>query len=96
MDLELWENIGGNGVWNPKFNRGFNDWELGCIQNFLGLLNSEKANPQKRDNLVWKEANNGSFTVKDNFTHLERGNRPLVPIKLLWNSCVPTELSFFT
>ena len=28
MRSELWENIGGNGVWNPKFNRRFNDWEL--------------------------------------------------------------------
>ena len=26
--LELWENSGGDGVWNPRFNRGFNDWEL--------------------------------------------------------------------
>ena len=32
---ELWENLGGDGVWNPKFNRGFNDWELESIQNFL-------------------------------------------------------------
>ena len=96
MASELWENTGGNGVWNPKFNRGFNDWELECIQNFLGLLNSKKANPQKKDNLVWMVAKNGSFTVKENFTHLERGNCPLVPVKLLWNSRVPTKVSFFT
>ena len=69
---ELWENTGGNGVWNLKFNRGFNDWELECIQNFLGLLNSKKANSQKRDNLVWKVAKNGSFTMKENFTLGER------------------------
>ena len=96
MASELWENIGGNGVWNPKFIRGFNDWELECIQIFLGLLNSKKANPQKRDNLVWKVAKNGSLMVKENFTHLERGSRPLVPVKLLWNSCVPTKVSFCT
>ena len=57
---------------NPKFNRGFNDWELECIQKFLSLQNSKEANPQKRDNLVWKVAKNGSFTVKENFTLGER------------------------
>ena len=34
--------------------------------------------------------------VKDYFKHLERGNLPLVPIKMLWNPCVPTKVSFFS
>ena len=83
MASELWENTGGNAVWNLRFIRGFNDWEL-SIQIFLGLLYSKKANnPQERDNLVWKVAKNDSFTAQGNFTHLERGIRPLVPVKLL-------------
>ena len=28
MVLEVWEVSGGVGVWNPRFNRAFNDWEL--------------------------------------------------------------------
>ena len=51
---------------------------------------------KKRNNIVWKVAKNGSFTVKENFIHLERVNHPLVPVKLLWNSCIPTKVSFFT
>ena len=39
-------------MWNPRFNRDFNDWELESIQNFFGLLNSKKANPKKWDNIV--------------------------------------------
>ena len=96
MVLELWEMFGGDGVWNSRFNRGFNDWELESVQIFFGFLNSKKGNPQKRDNIVWKLAKNGSFTIKENFNYLERGNRPLVLIKLLWNSYVPTKVSFFT
>ena len=34
--------------------------------------------------------------MKENFTHLERGSRPLVLVKLLWNSRVSTKVSFFT
>ena len=28
MVSELWENLRGDGVWNQRFNKGFNDWEL--------------------------------------------------------------------
>ena len=63
---------------------------------FFGLLNPKKVNPHKRDNIVWKVAKNGSFTEKENFIYLEGGNRPLVPAKLLRNSCIPTKVSFFT
>ena len=45
MTSELWENTSGIGVWNLKFIRGFNDWELECIQKFFGLLNSKNAIP---------------------------------------------------
>lgn len=36
---ELWTSQGDNGVWDPKFVRNLNDWEIREVQHFLDLLN---------------------------------------------------------
>ena len=37
----------------------------------------------------------GLFTVKANYKMLEGRNTRAVPLKMLWNSCVPPEVNFF-
>ena len=48
MVAEVWEASRGEGVWNPRFIRAFNDWELEVVQNFIGLINTKKVNPIRK------------------------------------------------
>ena len=32
-------------MWNPRFIRSFNDWEMELAHNFIGLVNNKKVNP---------------------------------------------------
>lgn len=42
MVAEVWEGLGGGGLWNPIFGRLFNDWGIDDTQNLLNLLNCRK------------------------------------------------------
>ena len=35
---EVWDSLGEGGGWNPRFGRGFNDWELDTIQGFIATI----------------------------------------------------------
>ena len=93
---ELWEGLGSEGGWNFKFERSFNDWELEIVQCFICTVNSKRLSPLIRDWLFWKEAKDGIFTVKSSFVFLEGGRQQLVPVKMLWNPCVPTKVCFLS
>ena len=61
----------------------------------LHLYNSKRLSSLIRDRLLWKEAKDGIFTIKFSFVFLEGGRQQLVPVKMLWNPCVPTKVCFF-
>ena len=69
---DLWVFSGSEGGWNFSFGRHFHDWELEEIQGFLCTVNSKSINPNLSDRLWWKEAKNGSFSIKTCFDLLER------------------------
>ena len=69
---DLWVFSGSEGGWNFSFGRHFHDWELEEIQGFLCIVNSKSINPNLSDRLWWKEAKNGSFSIKTCFDLLER------------------------
>ena len=39
---EVWDTVSGEGTWNPRFMRSFNDWEMDKFQNFINLINNKK------------------------------------------------------
>ena len=92
---DLWVVSGFRGGWNFNFGRHFHDWELEEVQGFLGTVNSQSISPNLSDRIRWKEAKNGSFSVKTWFDLLEGGRQQSVPIKMLWNPIVPTKVGFF-
>ena len=65
------------------------------VQNFINLINCKKINQLERDRLLWKGDKNGIFSIKANFKLLEGGNLKSVPLKVLWNGCVPPKMCFF-
>ena len=48
-------------MWNPRFVRSFNDWELDVVQNFINMINSKKSNQMEKDRLLWKGDKNSMF-----------------------------------
>ena len=87
--IEVWENSRGNGAWNPRFIRPFNDWEMEAFQNFISITNNKKITPLKRVRLFWKGDKIGYLNVKAYFMFLE-GPPPLAHIKVLWSPYVPS------
>ena len=92
---DIWVVSGSRGGWNFSFRRHFHDWELEEVQGFLGTVNSQSISPNLSDRIWWKEAKNGSFSVKTCFDLLEGGIQQSVPIKMLWDPIVPTKVGFF-
>ena len=93
--VELWEGMGSGGGWNFKFERLFNDWEMEEVQRFMITVNSKTLRFHSSDRLRWKETKDGIFTVKSSFDLLEGGIQQLVPVKMIWNSIVPTKVGVF-
>ena len=50
---EVWT-TSGEGTWNPRLMRSFNDWEMDEVQSFINLINRKKINQWGRDRLLWK------------------------------------------
>ena len=65
------------------------------MQGFLGTVNSQSISLNLSDRIWWKEAKNGSFSVKSSFDLLEGRRQQSVPIKMLWNPIIPTKVGFF-
>ena len=63
----LWVTSGSGGGCNYSFGTHFHDWELEEVQGFLCTINSKSINPNLSDRLWWKEAKNGSFSVRTCF-----------------------------
>ncbi|RVW76689.1 hypothetical protein CK203_047575 [Vitis vinifera] len=51
---EMWDQNFGQGGWNLRFLRDFNDWELEMIGNLLHVLRSYKPSMEE-DSVRWKE-----------------------------------------
>ena len=92
---EVWDSLGEGGGWNPRFGRGFNNWELDMVQDFIATILNKKIAPAVEERLVWKRSTNGTFTIKSCFDLLEGESCFSAPSKLFWNSSVPSKVRFF-
>ena len=75
--------------------RHFNDWEMKVVQEFINTIQNKRILPLVRDNLVWKRSSGGLFTVRSYFDLLEGDINFSAPVKMLWNSNVPSKMSFY-
>ena len=79
---KVWDSLGEGGGWNPRFGRGFYDWELDMIQDFIATVQNKKIAPIVEDILVWKRPTNGTFSVKSCYDLLEGESCFFSPSKL--------------
>ncbi|RVW31409.1 LINE-1 reverse transcriptase-like [Vitis vinifera] len=61
---DLWDQNSGQGGWNLRFIRGFNDWELTLVDELLQILRSQRITLEE-DLALWKGGKNGKFDVKE-------------------------------
>ena len=60
---EVWDSSLGQGGWNLRLARDFNDWELEQIGNMLNLLKDFRTSTEE-DAVRWKREGNGVFGAK--------------------------------
>ena len=70
---EMWDHNFGQGGWNLRFLRDFNDWEMHMIGNLLHVLRDYKPSV-KEDSVCWKGGRNGKFRVKEAYRLVARPN----------------------
>ncbi|RVW30523.1 putative ribonuclease H protein [Vitis vinifera] len=93
---EVWTAGGeGGGVWNPCFNRPFNDWEMEDVEWLLCCLEGKKVRGDEEDKVKWMASKDGDFSVKSLYRTMQPGSHAFFPSKIIWNSCVQPKLSFF-
>ncbi|RVW41235.1 putative mitochondrial protein [Vitis vinifera] len=66
---EMWDQNFGQGGWNLRFLRDFNDWELDMIEDLLYVLRGYKPSMEE-DSICWKGGRNGKFRVKEAYSLL--------------------------
>ncbi|WJZ90143.1 hypothetical protein VitviT2T_009309 [Vitis vinifera] len=93
---EVWNSSLGQGGWNLRFARDFNDWELDQIRDILNLLRDFKTSPEE-DSVSWKrgEGGHGAFGVKGAYNMLIGSTICVFPNRCIWMDKVPTKVSFF-
>ena len=60
---EMWDSSIGQGGWNLRFHRDFNDWELDLIRGLLNMLKDFRISSEE-DVVLWKGGGHGKYGVK--------------------------------
>ena len=91
---EMWDQNSGQGGWNLRFIRDFNDWELDVVGELLQVLRSQRITLEE-DSVSWKGGKNGKFGVKKAYSLLISPIVSIFPRNGIWVEKVPTKLAFF-
>ena len=91
---EVWDSSLGQGGWNLRLARDFNDWELEQIGNMLNLLKDFRTSTEE-DAVRWKRESNGVFGAKGAYKILVGSSACVFPNRRIWMDKVPTKVSFF-
>ena len=91
---EYWDQNLGQGEWNLRLLRDFNDWELGMVGNQLVELREYRVTLEE-DSVYWKEGEDGLFKVKKVYSVLANTEGADFPHSNVWVDKVPTKIGFF-
>ena len=91
---ETWDQNLGQGGWNLRLLRDFNDWELGMVGNLLVELREYRVTLEE-DSVIWKEGDDGLFKVKKAYNVLANPEGAEFPYSNVWVDKVPTKIAFF-
>ncbi|WJZ84180.1 hypothetical protein VitviT2T_003796 [Vitis vinifera] len=91
---DMWDQNVGQGDWDIRFVRGFNDWELDLVGNLLHTLRG--FNPTlDEDAVFWKGGKNGKFKVREAYNLVVNSGASNFPKNNIWVDKVQTKILFF-
>ena len=61
---EYWNDVSGEGGWNPVFTRHFNEWEVDEVESLLCKFGRYTLEKEAIDRVRWKLSNTRVFTIK--------------------------------
>ena len=70
---EVWDSSLGQGGWNLRFSRDFNDWELDLIGDLFNMLRDFRISSEE-DSVLWKGGGHGAFGVRNAYNLLVAPN----------------------
>ncbi|XP_060209904.1 putative ribonuclease H protein At1g65750 isoform X3 [Lycium barbarum] len=96
-DSTVASNRDGN-IWDIRFRRNLQDWELGEIFDLFKSLERFPVNSQTPDSLKWGESSKGVFSVKASYNRMNTIDvlTDPWPWKLIWKTKLPTKIKCFT
>ena len=92
---DLWDQNVGEGGWNLRFIRDFNDWEVELVGELLQALRGVRITWED-DSVFCKGGGSGQFRVKDAYSWLDRSMEVNFPKNKIWVGRFPTKIMFFT
>ncbi|RVW81724.1 LINE-1 retrotransposable element ORF2 protein [Vitis vinifera] len=91
---DMWDQNVGEGGWNLRFIRDFNDWEVEMVGELLQALRGFRITWEE-DSVSWKGGGSGQFRVKDAYSWLDRPMDVIFPKNKIWMERVLTKIMFF-
>ena len=61
--MELWDSMGEEGGWNPRFSRPFNDWEVEEVERLLETIQGRRLNFNLEDRCCGKRLRTRIFLL---------------------------------
>ena len=86
----LWMPEGGTvRVWNLRFYRAFEDWELAASYSLLQLIQTRIPRGDRRDTLCWRLKGDGNFDTQSYYHAIRDALNSLFPWKGVWKPKIP-------
>ena len=92
----LWAPEGGSvRVWNLRFYRAFEDWELAASYSLFQLIHPRIPRGDRRDTLRWRLKGDGKFDTRSYYHEIRGASNSLFPWKGVWKPKIPKRVAFF-
>ena len=92
----LWMPEGGTvRVWDLRFYRAFEDWELAVSYSLLQLIQTRIPRGDRRDTICWRLKGDGNFDTRSYYHSIRGASNSLFPWKGVWTPKIPRRVAFF-
>ena len=82
-------------VWNIRFYRAFEDWELAASYSLFLLIQPRIPRGDRRDTLCWQLKGDGKFDTRSYYHEIRGVSNSLFPWKGVWKPKIPKCVAFF-
>ena len=82
-------------VWNIRFYRAFEDWELAASYSLFLLIQPRIPRGDRRDTLCWQLKGDGKFDTRSYYHEIRGVSNSLFPWKGVWKPKIHKRVAFF-